>query len=95
MKSGRLLTGLLSGAAVGAAIGLLFAPKKGAETRKKISETGDSYLQDAKSKFNEFTDSLSHKVDEVRNRAKAVASDSKVDQKINQAKADMHNMASK
>jgi gas vesicle protein len=95
MKAGRLLTGLVSGAAVGAAIGLLFAPKKGTETRRKITETGDNYLQEAKSKFNEFTDNLSHKVDEVRNRSKAAASNSKTEQKIHQAKADMHDMASK
>lgn len=95
MKSGRLLTGLVSGAAVGAALGLLFAPKKGTETRRKITESSDNYLQDAKSKFNEFADNLSHKVDAVRNKAKASTTDSKVDQKIHEAKADMHNMQSR
>lgn len=94
MKSGRLLTGLISGAAVGAALGLLFAPKKGTETRRNITESGDSYFKDAKSKLDEFTDSLSHKVDAVRNKTKASMSNSKTEQKINEAKAGMHNMQS-
>ncbi len=94
MKSGRLLTGLLSGAAVGAALGLLFAPKKGTETRKDITDSSDNYLKGAKSKFDEFTDSLSHKVDAVRNKTKASMSNSKAEQKIHEAKAGMHDMQS-
>lgn len=94
MKSGRLLTGLISGAAVGAALGLLFAPKKGTETRRNISESGDTYFKDAKGKLDEFADNLSHKVDAVRNKAKASMSNSKVEEKINEAKAGMHNMQS-
>lgn len=94
MKAGKLLIGLLSGVAAGAAVGLLFAPKKGADTRKKITQTGDSYLQEAKNKFNEFADNLNHKVEEVRNKSKATLSNSKTDEKINEAKAELHNMKS-
>ena len=37
MKSGgKILIGLLSGAAAGVVAGLLFAPKKGKDTRKAI-----------------------------------------------------------
>ena len=38
MKCASLLPGFLTGAAIGAAIGILFAPEKGEDTRSKINE---------------------------------------------------------
>lgn len=92
MKSGKMLLGLLSGAAAGAAIGLLFAPKKGADTRKSISRTGEDYLQNAKGRFNEFSDSVNHKVEALRDRTKANLTNSKSKQVVNDAKAEIHEM---
>ena len=65
MNAGKFITGLLSGAAVGAVVGLLFAPKKGAVTRRKLTETSDTYKKGAKRKFNYFTDTLNEKVESV------------------------------
>ncbi|MFD1095678.1 YtxH domain-containing protein [Salegentibacter chungangensis] len=92
MKSGKLLLGLLSGAAAGAAVGLLFAPKKGADTRRAISQTGDDYLQGAKGRFNEFSDSLNHKVEALKSKTKANLASSKSKEKAHEAKAEIHNM---
>ena len=92
MKSGKMLLGLISGAAAGAALGLLFAPKKGKDTRKAISDSSNEAIEGTKGKFNEFSDSLSHKVDALKNKTKASLSNSKADQKAHEAKAEIHNM---
>jgi gas vesicle protein len=52
---------LLVGFATGVLVGMLFAPDKGSETRKKISEKGT----DLKTRFSDFIDSLSNKADEM------------------------------
>lgn len=93
MKAGKILLGVITGVAAGAAAGLLFAPKKGADTRRRISETSDNYLQNAKSRLNEFGDSLNHKVEALKSRSKATLSKSKSEEKINKAKADLHDMS--
>ena len=94
MKSGNVLLGLVSGVAAGAVLGLLFAPKKGIDTRKAITEKGDDYLKGANRSINDFTDSINHKVEALKAKTKANLTDSKSKEKINQAKAEMHNVAS-
>ena len=62
MKLERALLGVLVGIAAGAALGLLFAPGKGSETRKKLlSKGGDlaSSLNDrVVEKFNELVSAI-------------------------------------
>ena len=94
MKSGKLLLGLVSGAVAGAVVGLLYAPKKGKDTRKAITDKGDDYIKGANKSIHDFTDSVNHKVESLKARTKANLAGSKSEEKINKAKAEMHDVAS-
>jgi len=48
MNSGKVLLGVLAGLAAGALLGVLFAPEKGSDTRKKISKKGEDYADSLK-----------------------------------------------
>jgi gas vesicle protein len=58
MSSSKIVVGFLAGAAVGALAGILFAPDKGSNTRKKIvNKTGD-LTDSVKNSFSDFIDSV-------------------------------------
>jgi gas vesicle protein len=63
MISGKVILGALAGIAAGAIIGILFAPDKGSESRNKIVQKGEDYLDSVKEKFNSILDSMSGKFD--------------------------------
>lgn len=69
MSSSKLLAGILVGAAAGAVLGILFAPEKGCDTRKKIVDSTSDFGETLKTKFSEMTDSLKEKYESVRTDA--------------------------
>lgn len=69
MKSGKVLLGVLAGAAVGALVGVLFAPDKGSKTRKKILNKGEDYTEELKDKFDELVESIAKKYKEIEHGA--------------------------
>jgi gas vesicle protein len=69
MSSGKVLLGVLAGVSVGATLGILFAPDKGTNTRRKISRKGDEYAQELEEKFNDFVAGLTDKFEDKKNEA--------------------------
>jgi gas vesicle protein len=58
MNKGNVWLGVLAGLAVGAVLGVLFAPASGAETRRKVAEKGNDLAESLKSKFDKLIDDL-------------------------------------
>lgn len=70
MSSGKVLLGVLTGLTAGALLGVLFAPKKGSATRKKIADKGSDYADAVKEKFNDLLDGVSKKYEDVKKATK-------------------------
>lgn len=66
MSSGKVILGVLVGMTAGAVLGVLFAPDKGSETRRKIVEAGEDYADAVKEKFNQMVDNMNEKFEKVK-----------------------------
>ncbi len=56
--NGKILAALLAGLAAGAALGVLFAPEKGSETREKLNDSLKDLGDALKERTNEQLDQL-------------------------------------
>ncbi len=65
MKTKNAILGIIGGVAVGALLGVLFAPDKGSNTRKKIAKKGSDLEKDIKSKLDDFVSKISNKTKET------------------------------
>ncbi|MFD1001085.1 YtxH domain-containing protein [Ohtaekwangia kribbensis] len=58
MNNGKAILAVLAGVAAGAALGVLFAPDKGSDTRKKISRKGEDLANALSDKIDDRFDEL-------------------------------------
>lgn len=69
MNTGKVVIGVLAGVAVGALLGVLFAPDKGSETRKKIMRKGENSVDDLQDKFDELLCNMTEKFEAAKEEA--------------------------
>ena len=60
---------LLIGIGVGTVLGILYAPAKGEETRRKLARRGN----DLRDRFNDLKDSINEKLDDFRDNVNEMA----------------------
>lgn len=80
-NSTNTVLGILAGTAIGGLLGILFAPEKGSDTRRRIADqaaaTRDSLAEGADHLKHKVVDNLSTKKDNLENRLEEVLSDTK------------------
>jgi len=72
---GKVMLGILGGAAVGAALGILFAPAKGAVTRRQISKTTRDFKNSVTERLENLVESAEEIIDEIKETASEFVND--------------------
>lgn len=68
MESTKIVKAVLIGTAIGAAIGIFLAPAKGCETRKKIAEKGEDFINAIKDNFSSFINEISDTYTQIKEK---------------------------
>ena len=88
MKSSNVLLGMLGGLAAGVVLGVLFAPDKGTNTRKKIAKKSSDLKDNLTDSFNDFVSNVEDKYKDLASKASGLMEEGsenleKINKKIN------------
>ncbi len=88
MKSSNVLLGIVGGLAAGAVLGVLFAPDKGTNTRKKIAKKSSDLKDNLTDSFNDFVSNVEDKYKDLASKASGLMEEGtdnleKINKKIN------------
>ena len=70
MSNGKIVLGILAGIAAGTLLGVLIAPDKGSETRRKIRQKGDDLVEGVKDGMTSMVDDVTSRFDKLRGKAR-------------------------
>jgi gas vesicle protein len=82
---GSFMTGLICGAAVGAAIGLLLAPRSGAEMRRTLGESADRLRERGREAYDAASGAVGRAVEQGRRAAETGRA--RVEDAVNEGRA--------
>lgn len=68
MKPNNVVVGVIGGLALGAILGVLFAPHKGSKTRQKIADKGHDPKDSIESGMHSMADSVHNKYNEIASK---------------------------
>jgi len=77
MNNSKVLLGILAGVAIGGALGILLAPDKGTETRRKIIEKGNDLGGSIKDKFGDIVDGVKENFGRAKGEARNAMSEAR------------------
>jgi len=86
MSAGKVVLGVVAGAATGALLGILFAPARGSVTRRSICRKGEHEVDALKDKFSDFVDSITDRFAKVKDEVSDLIDD--VELKVEEVEKD-------
>ena len=90
MKTDKALLGVLGGLAAGALLGILYAPDKGINTRKRIKRKSNEYADDLKDLYDTSIETVTKKYDSLKKESQHLFDEGV--SKFNNAQKELENL---